>query len=53
MHIVFSIAWPRIFPEGTGKVNPKAFDYYDKLIDELLTNGITPWVNSFSLGFTA
>ena len=43
----FSIAWPRIFPEGTGKVNPKAFDYYDKLIDELLTNGITPWVTLF------
>ena len=32
----FSIAWPRVFPEGTGKPNPKGLDFYDRLVDELL-----------------
>jgi beta-glucosidase len=38
----FSIAWPRVFPEGRGAVNPKGLAFYDRLIDELLTNGIEP-----------
>ncbi|MFP4353548.1 MAG: GH1 family beta-glucosidase [Phycisphaerae bacterium] len=38
----FSIAWPRIFPEGTGPQNPKGFDYYHRLIDALLEAGIKP-----------
>jgi len=36
----FSIAWPRIFPEGTGTPNPKGVDFYKRLTDELRTNGI-------------
>src|SRR5258708_4732080 len=36
----FSIAWPRVFPEGTGAPNPKGLDFYDRLLDELLKNGI-------------
>jgi beta-glucosidase len=32
----FSIGWPRIFPEGTGKQNPKGFDFYDRVLDTLL-----------------
>src|SRR3981081_4021732 len=32
----FSIAWPRVFPEGTGGHNPKSLDFYDRLLDELL-----------------
>ena len=32
----FSIAWSRIFPNGTGAVNPKALDFYDRLTDALL-----------------
>src|SRR6201989_3303761 len=43
----FSIAWPRIFPEGTGAPNPKGFDFYDRLIDELLANGIEPYATLY------
>lgn len=38
----FSISWPRVIPEGTGKVNSAGLDFYDRLIDELLSAGITP-----------
>lgn len=36
----FSIAWPRIIPEGTGRVNEKGLDFYDRLIDGLKDRGI-------------
>ena len=39
----FSIAWPRIFPEGTGVRNPKGFDYYDRMLDVLLEAKIAPY----------
>src|SRR5581483_12464815 len=39
----FSIAWPRIFPEGTGARNPKGFDYYDRMLDALLEAKIAPY----------
>ncbi len=38
----FSIAWPRIFPDGAGRPNRKGVDFYDSLIDELLRAGIDP-----------
>ena len=40
----FSTSWPRIFPEGTGKTNPKGVAFYDRLIDELLKRKIEPWL---------
>jgi beta-glucosidase len=39
----FSIAWPRILPEGTDKVNPTGLDFYDRLVDSLLAHGIEPF----------
>ncbi len=38
----FSIAWPRIFPSGTGEINQKGLDHYHKFVDKLLENGIEP-----------
>ncbi len=38
----FSIAWPRILPQGTGAVNEAGLDFYDRLVDGLLAKGITP-----------
>lgn len=38
----FSFSWPRIIPDGTGKVNEKGLDFYKRLVDELLKNDIIP-----------
>ncbi|HHW73226.1 MAG TPA: family 1 glycosylhydrolase, partial [Firmicutes bacterium] len=38
----FSIAWPRIYPGGTGQVNQRGLDFYKRLVEELLENGIEP-----------
>jgi beta-glucosidase len=38
----FSVAWPRVMPEGRGAVNQKGLDFYRRLIDRLLENGIEP-----------
>jgi len=43
----FSIAWPRVFPEGKGTPNPKGLDFYNRLLDELLANGIEPWLTLY------
>jgi beta-glucosidase len=43
----FSIAWPRVLPQGRGAVNAKGLDFYDRLVDELLANGITPFPTLF------
>ena len=42
-----SISWPRVLPEGIGKVNEQGLDFYDRLIDELLENNITPYITLF------
>jgi beta-glucosidase len=39
----FSIAWPRIMPDGRGPVNLAGLAYYDRLVDALLAAGITPY----------
>jgi beta-glucosidase len=38
----FSVAWPRIQPDGKGPANPEGLDFYQRLVDELLRAGITP-----------
>lgn len=43
----FSIAWPRIFPEGKGIVNEKGLDFYNRLVDQLLDNDIEPAVTLY------
>jgi beta-glucosidase len=39
----FSVSWPRVLPEGTGKVNPAGLDFYDRLVDGLLAKNIAPY----------
>jgi len=39
----FSIAWPRILPDGRGRVNTAGLDFYDRLVDALLEAGIRPF----------
>jgi len=43
----FSIAWPRILPQGTGRVNAAGIAFYDKLIDALLAKNIAPMVTLY------
>jgi beta-glucosidase len=40
----FSVAWPRVLPDGKGPLNPKGLAFYDRLTDALLEAGIEPWV---------
>jgi beta-glucosidase len=43
----FSIAWPRVQPGGRGPANPAGLAFYDRLVDELLAQGIDPWVTLY------
>lgn len=43
----FSVAWPRVLPQGRGKVNESGMDFYDRLVDELLANGIKPFLTLY------
>lgn len=43
----FSTSWSRILPEGTGRVNDKGLDFYDRLVDCLLEAGIEPLLTLF------
>ncbi len=43
----FSIAWPRVLPEGTGVINQVGLDFYDRLVDGLLEAGITPFATLY------
>eukprot|EP01038_Epipyxis_sp_PR26KG_P015604 gene15604-21085_t len=43
----FSIAWSRIIPLGYGEINRKGIDYYNELIDEVVRNGLEPFVTLY------
>lgn len=43
----FSISWSRIFPNGTGKVNPRGVDFYNRLINTCLEYNIQPWITLY------
>jgi beta-glucosidase len=43
----FSIAWPRVLPEGTGRVNEAGLAFYDRLVDALLEADIRPFVTLY------
>jgi beta-glucosidase len=43
----FSIAWARILPQGRGAINQQGIDFYSRLVDELLANGITPYATLY------
>jgi len=43
----FSIAWSRIFPQGKGQVNQDGLDFYERLVEGLLENGIEPFVTLY------
>ncbi len=43
----FSVSWSRIMPNGKGEINPEGVAFYSNLADELLKEGITPWVTIF------
>ena len=40
----FSVAWPRVLPQGRGSANEAGLEFYDRLVDELLAAGIEPWL---------
>jgi beta-glucosidase len=46
-HYRFSLAWPRIIPDGRGAVNEQGVDFYKRLVDCLHNNGITPHATLF------
>jgi beta-glucosidase len=43
----FSISWSRVLPEGRGRPNAAGFDFYDRLVDELVAAGVTPFATLF------
>ncbi len=43
----FSVSWPRVLPEGRGALNERGLDFYRRLVDELLSAGITPFVTLY------
>lgn len=40
----FSTAWPRVLPAGTGAIEQRGLDFYERLVDALMAKGLTPWL---------
>ena len=49
----FSVAWPRLIPDGDGEINPKGVAHYHEMIDECLKYGIEPLVTMFHFDMPA
>jgi beta-glucosidase len=43
----FSIAWPRVLPEGRGRLNPKGLDFYERLVDGCLARRLAPYATLY------
>ena len=43
----FSISWPRVLPDGVGRVEQRGLDFYDRLVDALLERGLRPFVTLY------
>ena len=43
----FSLSWPRIFPSGTGCINEKGVDFYKRVVEQCMSNGIEPWITLY------
>ncbi|KAJ3111036.1 hypothetical protein HDU96_006039 [Phlyctochytrium bullatum] len=43
----FSISWPRILPDCTGRVNQEGIDFYNRMIDNIIANGAEPYLTMF------
>lgn len=43
----FSVSWSRLMPSGSGAVNKKGIDFYDRVIDSCLENGTDPWLTLY------
>ena len=43
----FSTSWARVLPQGSGPVNPRGLDYYDRLVDACLERNLRPWLTLY------
>ncbi len=43
----FSVSWPRVQPTGQGAINRRGLDFYERLVDELLSRDIEPWLTLY------
>jgi beta-glucosidase len=43
----FSVAWPRVQPDGSGRVEQRGLDFYQRLVDELLSRDVEPWLTLY------
>src|SRR3954453_17904052 len=43
----FSVAWSRGIPEGDGRIEQRGLDFYRRLVDELLSRGVDPWLTLY------
>jgi len=46
-HYRLSTSWSRIMPSGRGQINPAGLDFYERLVDRLLSHGITPHITLY------